>query len=245
MTKRTKMTILLLLLISVCVYISQLCIFHDPHNTFFYILQDLAFLPFTIAIATIVVGEVMDARERAERLQKTRMLASTFFTELGTAMLREMLQSVEMDPAIRELLGEEILDAAFPAAELSEHIEKAHMKVAVTKEFYESMKNLILSRQTSLLIISSNPLLLEHESFTGMLWSIFHLVDEFRLRGEYDELSQTDILHFQADFTATLELLLVNWSSNVRYMKTTYPNFFSAARSKLEQESAGLTHKSK
>ena len=67
------------------------------------------------------------------------------------------------------------------ADEIIQKLEHHKIKVKLNKEGYEKARNLILSNQTNLLVISSNPLILEHEYFTEMLWGVFHLIDEFRL----------------------------------------------------------------
>ncbi len=229
-----KKTIALLVLLSVAIYGLQLVIFRDPNTTFFYILQDMAFMPFTIAIATLVVGEVMGAREKKERMEKTRMLTSSFFTELGAALLKELMQSADYDETVhRVFTGSTAYDAA-QTEQWQERLGEAKLHVRLHRGLYDRVRSLILERRTTLLVISSNPLLLEHEHFTDMLWDIFHLVDEFRLRGVYEELSEEDRRHLENDLSDLLRLLLINWVANIAYMKQTYPNFFNEARNKLD-----------
>ena len=54
--KGLKKIIFSLGIISVIIYALQLIIFRDPKNTFFYIFQDFAFMPISIAIATFLIG---------------------------------------------------------------------------------------------------------------------------------------------------------------------------------------------
>ncbi len=236
MDKRTKRTIAALVLVSVCIYLLQLVIFHDPHNTFFYILQDMAFMPFTIAIATIVVGEVMNSREKKERVEKTRMLTSSFFTELGAGLMQELLEHAEYEEDLEQILHRDLYDEKTDQEQLQKKVLNAAVKVNLTEESYSALMRMITERQTMLLVISSNPVLLDHECFTDLLWGIFHLIDEYRLRGEYQKLSEADLVHLEHDFETVLRLLIVNWITNVRYMKQTYPNFFGTARSRLERD---------
>ncbi|KIR01225.1 hypothetical protein P261_00039 [Lachnospiraceae bacterium TWA4] len=230
--KRTRGIIVLLILLSICIYGVQLWVFKDPNTTAFYILQDMAFMPFTIAIATIVVGEVMNERDKRERLHKTRMLTSTFFTELGSSLLLAFYQSSECGKEIQPIVQGQ--NSGLELKQLQNQIKNANIQVTVTKELYSSVKQLVLENQTKLLVISSNPLLLEHEDFTDMLWGVFHLVDEFRLRGDFDKLKDSDIEHFESDFSSLFELILLNWVVNVQYMKENYPHFFGRAKNKLE-----------
>lgn len=48
----------------------------DKRTTAFYIFQDLAFMPITIA--TLVVGDLMNRRQQKEQQEKARMLTSSF-----------------------------------------------------------------------------------------------------------------------------------------------------------------------
>ena len=64
-------------------YGMQILIFKDVRNTEFYIFQDMAFIPISIAITTVVVGELLDINNKRDSRQKTRMLTSTFFSDIG------------------------------------------------------------------------------------------------------------------------------------------------------------------
>ncbi|MDO4648885.1 MAG: hypothetical protein Q4B26_09555 [Eubacteriales bacterium] len=229
-----KLAVRLLILLSVLIYGVQLLIFHDPRNTAFYILQDLAFMPITIALATIVVGEVMNQREKEEQIQKTKMLCSTFFTELGAELMEIIIQNTDNKEELKRLSFGSGLKNPKDVETAQKEIEETEIQIHLSRDMYEKAIPLILSKQTTLMILSSNPLLFEHEYFTSMLWGIFHLVDEHRLRGEYEDLKPADVEHLEADFARVLALLLMNWVSNVRYMKDTYPNFFSEAKKRLK-----------
>lgn len=78
----------------------QIFKFQDLRNTAFYFLQDVAFLPVQIAIVTVVIGKILNQREKRERLKKTNMMLSTFFSEVGNDLL-EQLHALHATP--REL----------------------------------------------------------------------------------------------------------------------------------------------
>jgi len=67
-----------------------------------------------------------------------------------------------------------------------------------------------------------------------MLWGVFHLIDEFRLRGDWDALSKTDIAHLNVDFAKVLRLMLINWIGNSEYLAKNYPAFYNVAFNKLD-----------
>lgn len=229
-----RKVVAILIIISAVIYGAQILIFHQVETTEFYLLQDLAFMPITIAIATIVVGQLMDKHEKEERLEKTKMLTSIFFTEIGAKLINILLPVTQIDGDVRAIivrgLGEED-----DADAIRQIITDAPIAVHINKNVFNAAKEHIFSHQTDLMIISSNPLLLEHECFTRMLWGVFHLIDEFRLRGDYDKLNEDDIDHYNDDFSKVLRLTLVNWVGNDQYLAATYPNFYATAKQKFRE----------
>ncbi len=228
-----KKTIAALFAMSIVVYLLQIIIFHDPVTTGFYIFQDIAFLPISIAVATIVVGEYLGQKEKRDRLAKTQMLTSVFFTELGAELMFSLVGVTK---------GKEKIVAIFENAEINDckslevvqnQLREVDIDVSVSEETYHRLVEMIRAKRDELLTITSNPLLLDHESFTDLLWGIFHLMDEARLRGEYSAMSAADRRHMEVDFTLTLKLLLVNWAGNILYTKMNYPNYYSATVAKL------------
>ncbi len=228
-----RRTVSILLIISFMIYGLQIIIFHDPETTAFYIFQDMAFMPFTIAIATIVVGEVMDAREKRERMEKTRMLTSNFFTEMGVSLMRVLISAADYGEGVQKVFGENMVHDDQSLLQAKDVLHRCKVHVSLTKEVYEAAKKIIMERRTTLLVISSNPLLLDHEDFTEMLWSIFHLIDEFQLRNNFNELTEEDRHHLENDFSNLLKGLLVCWTSNMLFVKETYPNFYNTAMNKM------------
>ncbi|MEE1115035.1 MAG: hypothetical protein UHN88_08175 [Eubacterium sp.] len=231
--KQMAVTVIVLMAISVLIYGLQIVIFHDVRTTEFYIMQDLAFMPFTIAIATIVVGELIGRREKKERTAKTRMLTSSFFTELGEPLLHSLLRSAEFDEEMRiTLYGE---DDDRPVKEMTDRIRRGKISIDLCPKVYNETMQMLVERQTALLVLSSNPMLFEQECFTDMLWGLFHLIDEYRLRGIFEEMSEESRAHMNEDFERVLRLLLENRASNIKYLKDTFPNFYGAAKQRIAE----------
>lgn len=47
-------------------------------------------MPVQIAIVTVVIGKILNQREKRERLKKTNMMLSTFFSEVGNDLLEQL-----------------------------------------------------------------------------------------------------------------------------------------------------------
>ncbi|MCR5666902.1 MAG: hypothetical protein K6G01_08735 [Eubacterium sp.] len=229
--KKTKIAVVILLAVAVCIYLLQMFLFKEPRTTFFYLLQDLAFIPISIAVTTIVVGEVIGQRDKRESERKTRMLTSTFFTAMGMDLTESMKHMVVVDQELEDVVENR---CTMNLEQRLAFIEHKHVAMQAKKECFDEVKKLICGWETELLVISSNPLLLEHEDFSRLLFAIFHLIDEFRIRGDYDLLTQEDLRHYNEDFETTYKLLLKNMITNVRYQKQTYPNLYGTVRKRYE-----------
>ena len=167
--------ILLLVAISALLYGLQLFIFHDKKDTLFYLLQDLAFLPLQVAIVTVALGWALNAREKKERLKKINIEISAFFSEAGTDMLRSLLGFARLPEG-----GGWGLDvtAQWSAADFqaaAARMRDAPFTADCGNSELEALKRLLLEKRSFLLGMLVNPNLLEHDTFTDMLWAVNHL----------------------------------------------------------------------
>jgi hypothetical protein len=218
--------IVLLVLLSAAIYAVQFALFHDLRDTGFYMLQDWAFLPIQVALVTIIAGRIVNRREKENRVEKTRMLASTFFSELGGDLLQDLKPLAREPEAIAPLLrigdGWSSRDFARAAAAM----KVLQPDVCCTPETLMQVRDLLAERRSALLMIASNPALLEHESFTDMLWAVFHLSDELTLRGDLKLLSPADLSHLNSDVRRVLTETLANWIRHMDHLHSEYPYLF-------------------
>lgn len=240
-SKTLSRLIIALFALSAVIYAAQIAIFHEPRTTAFYIFQDFAFLPASIAIATIAVGAVLNEHDRREALASTRMLRSQFFTGVGAPMLLQIEYCAHCSANLAQLT---VIDGDTGTrrarrqmrreiAARQKKIEGLDLKVHLTRAAYDGVRDILEANRMELMILGSTHNLNEAERFTEMLWGIFHIMDEFRLRGDWDNLSPDDITHLESDFAQVLRLMLANSVSNNVYLKATYPNFYGAAAEKL------------
>lgn len=228
--KKNAIIISVLLAISACIYALQILIFKDIRNTEFYIFQDMAFIPISIAITTIVVGELLDINNKRDSRLKTRMLTSTFFSDIGF----ELMSMLALVSNIDEDVLHKINDDNLSENEKINAIKNNKFTINADMGIYNIISDVIISSKTDILILSSNPMLYDHECFSDLLWELLHLMDEFRLRGDYVKLTEDDLAELNVDFAQVLELLLINWVINAKYLKETYPNFYKTVSSFLD-----------
>ena len=69
-------------------YVLHYAIFRDPFFLSRLLLAQLAFLPISVLLVTVVLNQLLVRRQRNTLLQKLNMVIGTFFTELGTNLLK-------------------------------------------------------------------------------------------------------------------------------------------------------------
>lgn len=68
--------------------------------------------------------------------------------------------------------------------------------------------------------------MLEHRSFTDLLWAVFHLTEELIYRKDLTTLSDTDRQHLADDIKRAYILLIAEWVARMRHLQRDYPYLF-------------------
>jgi len=218
---------LVLILSSALVYAAQLAIFHKPEDTYFYMMQDLAFLPVQVLLVTMILDQLFKRRERLEMRKKMNMVIGAFFTELGTPLVRRFMEFDSTDGAFHGALKlrTDWKDADFTAARTAVQSHKFTMDarlgdLAGLKEFTDEKRMFLMG-------LLENPNLLEHESFTELLWALTHLSQELASRHDLKTLPQTDYVHLGNDIRRAYVLLLSEWLGYNSHLQEDYPYIYS------------------
>lgn len=74
-----------------------------------------------------------------------------------------------------------------------------------------------------------NPSLLEHESFTDLLWAAFHLLEELEYRQDLKQLNPADAAHLAGDINRVYGLLLASWLAYMQHLHSHYKFLYSLA----------------
>lgn len=93
----------------------------------------------------------------------------------------------------------------------------------------KELRNFLSGKRDFLLRLLENPNLLEHESFTELLWAVSHLTEELTARGDVKKLSNADYAHFSGDIKRAYPVLICEWLEDMRHLKDEYPYLFSFA----------------
>jgi hypothetical protein len=76
---------------------------------------------------------------------------------------------------------------------------KADIRNEVSPEQLLDIADFLRGKRHFLLSLLGNPNLLEHESFTDLLWAVFHLADELTHRQDLSQMEETDLRHLHGD----------------------------------------------
>jgi len=218
-----------LILLSAIFYFIHYLIFRDPHHIFIYMFGDIAFVFIEVLLVTIIIHELLSYRDTKNRLYKLNMIIGVFFSEIGTELLKIFS---EFDHNAEKMRGDfasckDWLDQRFSSA----HKDcKSHKyDIDSRKGDLEALKSLLLNKRHFLVTLLQNPTLLEHETFSDLLWAVFHLTEELAHRKDIRTLKDADYEHIANDMKRAYVLLTTEWLVYMKHLKDNYPYLFSLA----------------
>ncbi|HTR45543.1 MAG TPA: hypothetical protein VMH06_07520 [Thermodesulfovibrionales bacterium] len=230
--KRMGLQILLgasLIALSAVLYLAEIRIFHTPHDTLFYLMQDVAFVPIQVLLVTLIIHRLLSNREKRLRLEKLNMVIGAFFSEAGTGLLTYLS---DCDPNLEQIRKNLIVRSDWSEEEfrkVSRSLKVYRYAIEVAKVDMEFLRSFLVERRAFFLRLLENPNLLEHESFTELLLAVFHLVEELACRHSLGDLPETDRLHIAGDMVRVYTLLVGEWLAYMKHLKDNYPYLFSLA----------------
>ena len=223
------MLALILLILSVVFYFIHFFIFRDVHHIFIYLIGDIAFLFIDVLIVMLVLHRLLVYREKQSILKKLNMVIGTFFSEVGTELLRNFSQ---FDHEIANI-GQQLVIANDWSnkefAKVYKNIQGHQSSINSKKSDLDEVKNFLVGKRPFLLSLLENPNLLEHDSFTNLLWAVFHLTDELAHRTNLKKLPDNDYQHLSGDIKRAYKQLILQWLEYMKHLKRDYPYLFSLA----------------
>lgn len=226
---------LLLLVSSALIYLFAFFYFHNINILIFYIVIDLAFVPLDILIVVLVVESVINKKEKEAIFEKLDMLMSVFFSEIGTELLHNFSKIDTNNPKICGLLDKlsTIDDKTFTKLlkNLNDNDYEFDLYIpdGERESFFKGLQNLLKEKREFLIRLLENPNLIEKESFSDLLLSIFHLDEELEARDLTENLPKSDLQHLINDIDRVYFHLVYEWLNHLYYLKNSYPYMFSLA----------------
>ena len=218
---------LFLVVLSVVLYGLHYVIFRDTRHIFLWSFTSLAFLPISILFVTLIINGLLSTREKRALLQKLNMIIGVFFSEVGTVLLTYFS---DFDPKLGAIKKDLVVSSDWSDREFSSidgSLKNYDFTVEINKIDLEDLRSFLVEKRRFLTHLLENPNLLEHESFTNLLQTIFHLAQELTFRDDVKELPDTDRQHLTGDINRVYGLLVYQWLDYMKYLKDNYPYLFS------------------
>jgi len=219
--------VIVFLVLAVACFTLDFILFHDSAAIVQYLLEETGFVFISVILVTLVIDKIITSREIKNRLQKLNMVIGVFFSEIGTELISFV---ADFDRNYEELsrhlqFSDKWKPEDFKRAQ--EIVKQHHAKVAVTEGDLKNFKKLLHDNRDFLLALLQNPSLLENESFTDLLWALFHMAEELSSRKDLDDLSNADKVHLSGDLARVYKALVCEWLGYLNHLENNYPFLYS------------------
>ena len=218
-----------LVLSSIMIYYIQVVLFHDPRNTLYYLFQDLAFLPLQVFIVTAILERILNARQKSEIRRKMNVVISAFYSEVGIQALSAMTECVQNVEGVKGILNVSTSWKEEDFKTAIKDINSFQYEIQSENADLELLNRFLLEKRPFMLSLFENTNLFEHDTFTDMLWAVFHVTEELDSRDTLVSLPPKDLEHLSIDIKRAYHFLIVEWLYYMNHLKKEYPYLFSLA----------------
>jgi hypothetical protein len=182
-----------------------------------------------LGVIATATETMLNRRELQARLEKLNVVIGAFYSEVGTALLRTFTNaSPNPDAFCSDLIvSNSWTDADF--ARVRGKLSAFDYKVEIGRVDLRALREFLLQRRGFMVNLLENPTLPEHEAFTSLLWSVFHLAEELSYRDNPAALPDSDLAHLAHDMKRAYAFLGVQWLDYMKHLKEAYPYLFSLA----------------
>lgn len=218
---------IILIVISFFVYFIHYLIFKDLHHIMIYLIGDIAFLFLEIFIVTLIIERFITEREKKIMLSKLNVVLGAFFGEIGIKFLDNFSCYVKDLKILKDKLkiksdwDKDNFKITF------KEIEDFKYELCLNRENFESIKKFLMLKREFLVQLMGNPNLIEHDRFTELLLSLFHLCEELESRENLQTIPDSDFEHIKNDFKRAYFNMIREWIYYVQHLQNTYPFLFS------------------
>lgn len=227
--RRTVRITVVLVCVAAVIYLVRWRVFGFPEELLRYLMDDVAFLLIQALIVWLVLDRVLRQMEREAMMNKLNMVIGAFYSELGTTLMGAIASFDEEFSDIRPhlLVHSDWNDDSYARATAA--IRSYDFSIELHCGDLPALKALLLQHRAFMLSLLENQNLLEHETFTELLWAVFHLTEELAVRPDVRCLSGPDARHITVDVKRAYQLLITEWLGYMRHLQTQYPHLFSFA----------------
>lgn len=222
----------LLLAMAVALYAVRLLAFNDPsmqNEMWRFLLGDVAFLFVQVPIMSMVIDGLIRRREREETRRKLNMVIGAFFSETGQSLLGEIAHADAGLAEVRDVLAPQPSWKAADYGRARAALQGHAPRVELEPHRLERLRDVLAAERSFVIGLLANQTLLEHQSFSDLLWALTHLGEELAARPRLDALTPADARHLANDVQRAYRLLGTEWLSYLQHLQVAYPFLFSLA----------------
>lgn len=225
----TTLLVAVFLTSAAVLYLVRWLIFGQANEMFRFLLGDVAFLLIQVPLVTLIIDRLLQRRERDAMLQKLNMVIGAFYSQVGTELMGRI---ASCDSDFADVRPELIVSPTWSPADFQRAkaaLQGFDFRIEIGLCDLGGLKTLLVTEKPFLLALLGNPNLLEHETFTELLWAVFHLAEELEFRRDLTALPETDARHIAGDIDRAYRLLVAEWLDYMRHLQSAYPYLFSLA----------------
>jgi len=220
---------IVLIALSAVLYYIHFLIFKDTHHIFIYLLGDIAFVPIEVFLVTVIIHQLLSNREKRSLKKKLNMVIGIFFSEVGTQLLTYLSDMDTKGEVVKEHLSQVQHWKEKDFRGLANKFKDYQSKLSIKREELEDLKIFLIGKRDFLLRLLENPNLLEHESFTDLLWAVFHLAEESYRVKDFTKIPEDNYRHIVLDTVRAYDALVYQWIEYMGHLRKNYPYIFSLA----------------
>lgn len=218
-----------LILTSAILYTIHYQMFHDFHHLAVFFVEDVAFIPIEVLIVTLIIHRALHNQEKRRLMNKMNMAIGTFFSHVGNDLLRQLRTFDGDAPVIDQIASLNHVETVKDFNRLKNALSSWEPVMMPVQGDLAELRGFLMSRTDFLMRMLENQNLLEHESFTDLLWAVFHLADELSHRSDFSEMPAEDIEHIAGDLLRAYRAAVLEWVDYMKHLKSDYPYLYSLA----------------
>jgi hypothetical protein len=219
-----------LVLLSAALYaVHYFLIGHDLRFIIDWFFGSIAFLPISIIGVTIIFQSILALREKQILMNKLNMVIGAFYSEAGNGFIKTLVRHARITPEIYRSL---LISGEWSKADFLSSMEKLRsydFGFDANELDLECLRDYLASKKDFMLRLLENQNLLEHDTFTDLLWAVFHVSEELESRSSLKNLPGADMAHLSVDIRRAYTLLVAEWLGYMSHLKDNYPYLFSLA----------------
>jgi len=216
---------IVMVVLSFVFYFLHFLIFRDAHHIFIYLLGDIAFVFIEVLMVTLIIHHLLNEWEKKSHLKKLNMVIEVFFSEFGKHLLVYLSNFDNRLNKVKNLIIDKDGHCDIDFKSAFNAIKTYKADIEINKISLSKLSKFLRDRRGFLVNLLQNPNLLEHQTFTETLMSIFHIAEELVAR-DLNNLSVEDMEHTKEDIERAYNKLTYEWLSYMQYTKKHYPYFF-------------------